>query len=174
MPNNEFDPVDNAELEDDAWYSDDPAEEKKASLQDKAKSFIPVIVLIVAAVIYLPTTVGGKINISSNQAVTFGQGSNVTVACSDSTDLTITPGTSFTNVNNGPGEYYLKSIRVSNIPASCNGVDFVLSAYNDSSSSALGLSTLSPSEIRVHNKNGTFVLDPFSRDTVTSLSLIHI
>jgi len=154
MANEEFDELE--EFEEDAWYSDDPNEEKKVSLQSKMKAFVPVVVVLVAAVYFLPSTVGGKINLSSGTNIEYGQGANMAIACSGSTNVTVTPKSFLKNAANGTGTHYLESIRVSNIPSGCGGVDFVLNAYNDSSSTPLALFNSTSTSAVVYNNNGTF------------------
>jgi hypothetical protein len=51
----------------------------------------------------------------------------------------VTPKSSFVNAANGTGTYYLGEIEVKNIPSSCNGVNFTLSAYGSSSSTPLAI-----------------------------------
>ncbi|MCX6444106.1 MAG: hypothetical protein NTY85_01005, partial [Actinobacteria bacterium] len=70
------------------------------------------------------------------------------------TSLTLTPRSSFTN--GSPGTHYLNSITVSNIPDSCFGVDFTISAYDDTSSTPLALFNLTSKSVVVNDNDGTF------------------
>jgi hypothetical protein len=139
MANEEIDPEVDEELDDqEAWYSDDPAE-KKVSFQTKIRAFVPVVVLIAAAVFYLPTTVGGKITLSSDQGIEFGQSASEIVTCAGTPiNLTITPFSTFTNASDS-GTHYFKSVKVSGIPAQCVGIDFKIRAFDNSSSNPLAI-----------------------------------
>ena len=54
MQNEEFDAGTDPYLdEDEVWYSDDPQEAKKLSLQTKAKAFVLVAGLLVTAIFFL-------------------------------------------------------------------------------------------------------------------------
>jgi hypothetical protein len=154
MAHEEFDELE--EFEEDAWYSDDPSEEKKVSLQSKMRAFVPIVVVLVAAVYFLPSTVGGRINLSSGTNIEYGQGANLAVACSGSSNVEVTPSSSFVNSANGTGIHYLKSIRVSNIPAECDGDDFVIEVYNNSSSAPLSIFNTSAKQAIVWYQNGVF------------------
>jgi len=118
------------------YYNDDPVEEKKSGRF--ASKFITSAVLIFASVFYFQGTIAGNITLNSRAAIEFGQSVSVTAACSGASSLTVTPKSSFTNAAGGSGTYYLSSVKVSGIPASCNGEDFSLSFYDSvTGSSAL-------------------------------------
>ena len=168
MENEEIDPGVDAELDDEEiWYSDDPAEEKKVSFQTKIRAFVPVVVLLVAAVFYLPSTVGGKITISSDGGTEFGQSVSQAVACSGGQDLTVTPKSSFVNESNSGGKFYLNSVKVSGIPSTCDGVDFAIRAFGDSSSSPLALFNTSATIAVVNDVEGAGFAIPYSSTVAT-------
>jgi len=140
-------------------YHDDPIEEETSGRFPS--KLITSAVLIFASVFYFQSTIAGSITINSKTAVEFGQSVSVTAACSGATSLTITPKSSFTNGGSGTGTYYLSSVKVSDIPASCNGEDFSLSFYDSiTGSSALPIfSTLFGESRRVatvYNNAGYF------------------
>jgi len=142
------------------YYSDDPVEEKKSGRF--ASKFITTAVLIFGSVFYFQGTIAGNITLNSRSAIEFGQSVNVTAACSGATSLTVTPKSSFTNAAGGSGTYYLSSVLVSNIPASCNGEDFSLSFYDSATgSSALPIFSNLFGENKnvatVFNNNGYFL-----------------
>ena len=146
---------DNQDEVEDEYYSDDPVVDHKIDWYYKLRSFAPVAILLLVTTIYLPNTVGGKISLNSNASIIeFGQGVSQTVACSGDTNLTLTPRSSFTN--GSPGAHYLNSVKVSNIPTSCYGVDFTISAYNDTGSTPLALFNTSSKNAVVYNNNGAF------------------
>ena len=146
---------DNQDEVEDEYYSDDPVVDHKIDWYYKLRSFAPVAILLLVTTIYLPNTVGGKISLNSNASIIeFGQGVSQTVACSGDTNLTLTPRSSFTN--GSPGAHYLNSVKVSNIPTSCYGVDFTISAYNDTGSTPLALFNTSSTNAVVYNNKGAF------------------
>jgi hypothetical protein len=61
------------------------------------------------------------------------------------------------NVSGG-GTFYFTSVSVSNIPVSCYGKDFTISAYNSSSSSPLPIFNTNATRAVVYNNAGTFEL----------------
>jgi hypothetical protein len=157
VANEEIDPEVDAELDDqEAWYSDDPAE-KKVSFQTKIRAFVPVVVLLAAAVFYLPTTVGGKITLSSDGGIEFGQSASEIVTCAGTpVNLRVTPTSDFANDSNS-GTLFLKSIRVTGISnAGCVGIDFKLRAYDKTSSTPLAIfdstKTVAVVNVRTLNK----------------------
>ena len=136
------------------FYHDDPIEvEPKRKLQRK---FLTTATVIFASVFFFQSTLAGNISLNSNSGVEFGQGVSQAVACSGDTDLTLTPRSTF--VNGSPGAHYLQSVTVSNIPTSCYGDDFTISAYNNSSSTPLALFNGTSTSAVVYNNNGTFEL----------------
>lgn len=109
--------------------------------------FIPVA--FVAAITVLGSTLAANINLGSS-AIEFGQGIQLTTACSGSTALKITPQAKFVNAQGG-GAFYFKSINVSNIPLGCQGSDFILNAYGETSAAALQLFDTSATNVVVYN-----------------------
>jgi hypothetical protein len=71
--------------------------------------------------------------------------------------------------SSGAGAYYLNAVTVSNIPSSCHGVDFNLSFYDSSTSTALPIFATSKSVAAVWNNAGTFEIGAGSKEaTITS------
>jgi hypothetical protein len=134
------------------FYHDDPIEEIPRS---KLRSqLLTTGAVIIGSIFFFQSTFAGNISLSSGTGIEFGQGVSQAVACSGETDLTLTPRSSFTN--GSPGAHYLQSVTVSNIPSSCYGVDFTISAYNDSSSTPLALFNSTSTDAVIYNDNGTF------------------
>jgi hypothetical protein len=134
------------------FYHDDPVEEiSKKSLRSK---FLSTGVVIVGSIFFFQSTLAGNISLNSGRGIEFGQGVSQAVACSGNTNLTLTPRSSFTN--GSPGTHYLNSVTVSNIPTSCYGDDFIINAFNDSSSTPLALFNSTSTDAVVYNNNGTF------------------
>ena len=136
----------------DDFYHDDPIEEIPRS---KLRSqLLTTGAVILGSIFFFQSTFAGNISLNSGSGVEFGQGVSQTVACSGDTNLTLTPRSSFTN--GSPGAHYLQSVTVSNIPSSCYGVDFTISAYNDSSGTPLALFETSTTSAVIYNNAGTF------------------
>ena len=134
------------------FYHDDPTPQiPKNKLPSK---FIATGVLILGSILFFQGTFAGNVSLNSGSGVEFGQGVSQAVACSGNTDLTLTPRSSFTN--GSPGAHYLNSVTVSNIPTSCYGVDFTISAYNDSSGTPLALFNTSSTAAVIYNNAGAF------------------
>lgn len=127
-------------------------ESKKSS-----SALFSILLLLLGGAYFLQTTLAANISLSSSGPVEFGQGIQQTTACSGSTPLTLTPTSSFVNVSGG-GAYYFSSIRVSDIPSSCNGKDFTLRAYGETSSAQLALYNSTSTSAVVINDGGTYVL----------------
>jgi len=111
--------------------------------------------LAITAAALLQSTLAANINLSSSGPVEFGQGIQVTTACSGSTSLVITPNSSFVNAS-GAGAFYFSSVRVSNIPSTCYGVDFSINAYGETSTAPLALFNSTFTNAVVYNNAGTF------------------
>jgi len=136
------------------FYHDDPIEEiSHSKLRSK---FLTTGVLILGSIFFFQSTLASNISLNSGSGVEFGQGISQTVACSGSTDLILTPRSSFTNGSGSSGTHYFNSVTVSNIPTSCYGVDFTISAYNDSSSTPLALFNSTSKSIVVYDNGGAF------------------
>ena len=139
----------------DDFYHDDPIEEK--TTRKFGNNLLTPLALIIASVFFFQSTLAGNITLSSGSGIEFGQGLIQTVTCAGSpVNLTLTPNTNFAN-SSSTGTFYLKSVTVSNIPTSCYGVDFTISAYGDSSSAALALFNSTSKNAVVYNFSGTFV-----------------
>jgi hypothetical protein len=113
------------------------------------------LVGLVALALTLGSTLAANINLGSSNALEFGQGIQLTTACSGSTQLTVTPNATFVNVS-GAGAYYFSSVTVKNVPTSCYGVDFSLSAYGETSSVPLAIFNTSSTNAIVYDHAGSF------------------
>lgn len=133
----------------------------------KLKGSLALSVLIVVGALFLQNTLAANISLGST-SIEFGQGVQVATACSGNSTLTLTPNTSFVNIEGG-GAYYLKSVKVSGIPSSCNGADFNISFYDSSTSTALPMFATSKSVAVVWSNAGTFEIGAGSLGaTITS------
>jgi hypothetical protein len=152
------------------FYHDDPVE-ALGTVRKKPKALFGSVLLLLAGGLFLNTTLAANINLNSGGQIEFGQGVSVTAACAGSSTLTVTPNASFVNAA-GAGAHFFTSVRVSGIPSSCNGVDFTLSVYDSSTSSALPIFATNKSVVRIWNDGGTFKLGSGSVNgaTITSSS----
>lgn len=137
-----------------AYYHDDPIapEESKSG---NVFRFFGLVVTAIVATLFVQNTLAANVSLNSQSTTEFGQGYMQTVACSGNTSLVITPISSFVN-STGAGGYYISGVKVSNIPAGCNGVDFTLNAFGSSGNSPLALFNTSSMNAVIYNNAGTF------------------
>jgi len=121
-----------------SFYHDDPVDESRPRNSLFSSAFA-LVLLLAGGIFFLQSTLAANISLNSGGTTEFGQAVSQAVACSGSQNVTVTPKSSFVNAATGTGTYYLASITVSNIPTSCNGVNFKLSAYGASSSTPLAI-----------------------------------
>ena len=136
------------------YYYDDPVEEP-AKKRKNSKPILASVMLLFAGGLFLNTTLAANINIGTGGKVEFGQGISLTTACSGSTALTVTPNSSFVNTS-GSGAFYFNSVTVSGIPSSCNGVDFQISVYDSTTSTALPIFGTNKTVASVWNNGGSY------------------
>jgi hypothetical protein len=134
-------------------YHDDPIEEPQG--RSPRTLFVTSGAFIFGALLLFQGTFAGNISLSSGTGIEFGQGITQAVACSGNTDLTLTPRSSITN--GSPGSHYLNSVTVTGIPESCYGVDFTISAYNNSASAPLAIFNTTSTAAVVYNDGGNFI-----------------
>ncbi|CAN2232316.1 hypothetical protein [Candidatus Planktophila versatilis] len=138
----------------DDYYHDDPIEEKtKRKLRT---NLLTPAALIIGSVLFFQSTFAGNITLNSGASVEFGQGVSQAVACSGSNNLTLTPYSTFTNAAGAGGTHYFSSFTVSGIPASCDGVDFSMNAFGNSSIQPLAILDKSFGGVMVYNSGSTF------------------
>ena len=135
------------------FYHDDPAEVIPSS--KLRAQLLTTGAVIIGSILFFQGTFAGNISLSSGSGIEFGQGITQAVACSGNTDLTLTPRSSFTN--GSPGSHYLNSVTVSDIPESCHGVDFTISAYDSSSNTPLAIFNNTSTAAVVYNDGGNFI-----------------
>ncbi len=85
-----------------------------------------------AGVIALGSTLAANIGINTGAPIEFGQGVAQTTACSGTTPITVLPTSSFVNAPGAAGDFYFTSLTISNIPNSCVGRQFSISAFGKS------------------------------------------
>jgi hypothetical protein len=121
----------------------------------KISSVLALLLLIIGATFLVQNTLAASINLNSGAPVEFGQGVAQTTACSNGDSLIVTPISSFTN--SGDGAFSFTGVTVSNIPESCEGVDFAISAYN-TTGDALAIFNTDSTVATIWNDAGTFKL----------------
>jgi hypothetical protein len=130
------------EFDDSVYYADDPAELHASP--EKAKS--PVRFGFVTFISVLGLALGANLilNLSNGNRLEFGQGIAVTTACQGiSTPLNtmrLTPYAGFQNATGSTGKFTLDSILLENVDRMCEGKDFTIKVFNNSSSDALTIS----------------------------------
>jgi hypothetical protein len=139
------------------YYSNDPVDVIESSPKRKLSGIFGFLLLLVGGTYLVQTTLAANISLNSGSPVEFGQGITATAACSGATDLTITPYATFTNASGG-GSFYFSSVRVSNIPSSCQGKDFTIKAFENTDSTPLAIFNSNSTSAIVYNNAGTFQL----------------
>ena len=96
---------------------------------------------LVFAVLGIGSTFASSITINSDNNTEFGQGVQKTVYCGgDNVSLLVTPVSAYKNnspaTNPTPGTFPISAIKVNNVPAACDGVNFVISMYDASEGSS--------------------------------------
>jgi hypothetical protein len=120
----------------DDYYDDDPLEEIESPVRSKKVKIFAGFALLAASAIFLRSTFAANISINSTPVTEFGQGFTALSSCAGSpVTLSIKPTSTFVNAANG-GNHYLKTFRVDNVPATCQGVDFSFSTYDAAGSGA--------------------------------------
>jgi hypothetical protein len=136
------------------YYHDDPIEYSEPKSK-KFPGFVAFLLFIFAGGSFLQTTLAANITLNSGP-IEFGQGITVTAGCAGSSDLTLTPRSSFVNAS-GAGAYYLSSVTVTGIPSSCDGKDFQISAFDDNAgTSALPMFNGTKTIANIYSNAGTF------------------
>jgi len=141
----------------DEHYHDDPTDLDKITDKKKLSPFVAFFLVIVTGSYFVQTTLAANISLNPGGPVEFGQGIYATVACSGTTNLTVTPNSTFVNASGG-GAYYFSSVTVSNIPSNCQGKDFIINAYDNTESAPLTLFNSTSKSVVVYNNAGTFQL----------------
>lgn len=126
------------------------------------------VLLFIGSSFFLKGTLAANITLGGG-IVEFGQGVQVTTACSGSTPLTVTPNASFSN-QSGSGAFFFKSFTISNIPAGCNGKSFTLNAYDSTTASTLALFDSTSKDVVIYNDNGSYMSASGSSVTVATNS----
>ena len=139
------------------FYSDDPINLSPVQGKRKLPSLLAFLLLLVGGTYLVQTTLAANISLNTGSPIEFGQGVTATAACSGATNLTITPNSTFTNVS-GAGAHYFSSVKVSNIPADCEGKDFIINTYGNSDSTALAVFNSASKNVVIYNNAGTFEL----------------
>jgi hypothetical protein len=134
-------------------YDARPAQVQKA--KRKSHALATFVLLFIGSSFFFKGTLAANISLGGG-VVEFGQGIQVTTACSGSTPLTITPTAAFSNLS-GSGTFYFKSFKISNIPSGCYGKTFTLNAYDSSTASTLALFDSTSKDAVIFNDNGNYL-----------------
>ena len=136
------------------FYHDDPIEE--ISHSKLPSKFLTTGLLILGSIFFFQSTLASNISLNSGSGVEFGQGISQAVACSGEISLTLTPRSTFTNGSGSSGDHYLNSVTVSEIPDNCFGVDFTITAYDDTSRTPLALFNSTSTAAVIYDNGGNF------------------
>jgi len=128
----------NSENEDEYFeYADDPDyEEVQPSGGSRLFAFSFYGALMTLGIAFGANIV---INSGTGTGVEFGQGKVQTINCQGDRNVTVTPYAGFQNAN-GAGNFTLDTIYIENIHSACEGKDFIIKVYSDTSDVALTLS----------------------------------
>jgi len=129
---------------------------------------LSLLSIFAVSVMALGQTFAANININTNQGTEFGQGFQAFTACAGDTALNLRAGTSFTNGGQS-GDFFLKTITVDNVPASCSGLDLTIKAFG-SGGGALSLYGGNQSAAVAHMDGANFTKGPGTGYTVTGSS----
>jgi len=133
-------------------YHDDP-QGLKYSKKKNPKLFAGLLILIGTG-FFFQTTLASNISLNTGNSREFGQGIQLTTACSGNDFLTVTPMLTFENGSSA--NYKVSAIKVTGIPDSCQGSDFTINVYGETSSVPLPLFNTSSTDAVVYNNAGTF------------------
>ena len=138
---------------DNSFYHDDPDD----LVESKPKKLSPMALVIFAIVgtFFIQNTLAANISLNSGGRVEFGQGIQMTTACSGTTQIMVTPNETFTNAA-GAGSFKFSSITISNVPSSCYGSDFTINAYDNSGNTPLALFNSTSTSAVIYNDAGIF------------------
>lgn len=112
-------------------YHDDPEDVDHKNGPSGLHKFVALILIVFLAGFGYTYAANVSLGSSSNE---FGQGIQVTTACSGNNSITILPTNSFIN-SSGGGAYKLSGLTLSNIPSTCYGNDLIISVYDTGTSS---------------------------------------
>lgn len=144
------DPIDKSQ----DHYFDDPVELTPQAKSQRFPSKAVVLTLALITGTLINSTLAADISLNGG-SVEFGQGIARTTACTNNDVITMTPAATFTNQTNA-GAFYFNSITLSGIPSTCDGTDFLLRAYDNTSATPLALYNTSNSEIVVTDTSGNY------------------
>jgi hypothetical protein len=134
------------------FYSDDPVEELT---QPRKKSRLLVaLAVLLSGGFFIQTTLASNISLTAGGSKEFGQGLQLTTACSGNTPLTVTPILNFEN--GATAQFKVSAIKVSGIPDNCQGSDFTINGYGETSTVALPLFNANLTNAVIYNNAGTF------------------
>lgn len=136
-------------------YHDDPDYLDELKPKKKLSSSLTLIIFAIIGTFFIQNTLAANISLNSGARVEFGQGIQMTTACSGTTQILMTPNETFINAT-GAGSFKFSSITVSNIPSSCQGSDFTINAYDNSGNTPLALFNSTSTSAVIYNDAGTF------------------
>lgn len=117
-------------------YCDDPDFNQPKARTSKSKSFYGVVLSIVAAGLFLNSTLAGNISLNSGGSVEFGQGILATTSCDGS--FSIKPTSTYSNA---AGNFQVTALEIKNFDSTsggCAGRALTINFYGETSTASLG------------------------------------
>jgi len=139
------------------FYHDDPVDFDESPRKKKFSSILALLALFVGAGFYVQTTLASNISLITGAPVEFGQGVTQTTSCTGSSNLTLTPNSTFVNASSA-GSFYFNSVTVSGIPATSKTYDFTINAYGNTDQTPLSIFNTNSKNAVLRNSAGTFSL----------------
>jgi hypothetical protein len=135
-----------------------------------ARSKLSKFLLIpIAAVLFVGTTMAANINIGSRSALEFGQGVQLLATCAPNVPVYLRPQNSFVNASGVNGSYKLSGLSLEGIQNSCIGYDFIIRAYGETSTQPLPLFDSNKTAVRIYQSgNSNFSRSATDAFTITS------
>lgn len=153
---------------DEVYLVDAPRQVIKKPRNRNYRGAFSLLLLILLSSTFLKGTLAANISLGGG-IVEFGQGVQLTTACSGSTPLTVTPTATFAN-QTGQGAFYFKSFTISNIPSGCFEKTFTLNAYDSATTNSLSLFDSTSKNVSIYNDNGNYLSASGSTVSVTTNS----
>ena len=150
-------------------YYDDPIESTEAATpRKKSNTFYGIALSLVAAGLFINSTLAGNFSLGSGGSVEFGQGILTTTSCDS--NFTIKPNSSFSNAS---GNFKLSSIQITNFDSSANGCAgkaLTLNFYTETGTASLGSYVIADGGSSFSSNSGSISASGYGT-TSTSLSL---
>ncbi len=153
---------------DDYYYDDPIGSEERTSPRKRSNTFYGFVLSIVAAGLFINSTLAGNISLNSGGSVEFGQGVLTASACDG--EFTVKPVASFSN---SAGNFRLSSIEITNLDSTvngCGGEALTFNFYGETSTTSLGSFVIADGGVSFSSGSGTIAQSGYGT-TSTTLTL---